>query len=190
MLRLPRKKMTHNPKEIYSTTILAVKRNGITVIAGDGQVTLGSVVMKATANKLRLLSKGKIIGGFAGAAADGFTLFERLEGKLDSSPGQLTRAAVELAKDWRSDKYLRKLEAMMIVCDKDHMLVVSGNGDVLEPEHDAIAIGSGSNYALASARALLSKSDLSAEEIAETSLKIAADMCIYTNHNIVSHRIS
>jgi ATP-dependent HslUV protease subunit HslV len=145
--------------------------------------------MKGTANKLRLLAKGKIIGGFAGAAADGFTLFERLEAKLESHPGQLTRAAVELAKDWRSDKYLRKLEAMMIVCDKDHMLVVSGNGDVLEPEYETVAIGSGSNYALAAARALLEKSDLSAEEIARTAMKIAGDMCIYTNHNLVVQKI-
>ena len=131
-----------------------MKRNGTTVIAGDGQVTLGHVVMKGTTNKLRTLNSGSIIGGFAGAAADGFTLFERLERKLEIYSGQLTRAAVELAKDWRSDKYLRKLEAMMIVCDKNNMLVVSGNGDVLEPEYDAVAIGSGSNYALAAARAL------------------------------------
>jgi ATP-dependent HslUV protease subunit HslV len=184
------KKMNHNPNQIYSTTILAVKRNGITVIVGDGQVTLGSVVMKATANKLRSIAKGQIIGGFAGAAADGFTLFERLESKLESYPGQLTRAAVELAKDWRSDKYLRKLEAMLIVCDKNHMLVLSGNGDVLEPEYDAIAIGSGSNYAFSAARALLEKTDLSAEEIAKTSLKIASDLCIYTNNNIVIQKIS
>lgn len=175
---------------LYSTTILAVKRNGTTVIAGDGQVTLGHVVMKGTANKLRTLNSGSIIGGFAGAAADGFTLFERLERKLEIYSGQLTRAAVELAKDWRSDKYLRKLEAMMIVCDKNNMLVVSGNGDVLEPEYDAVAIGSGSNYALAAARALLSSTKLPAEKIATSAMSIAADMCIYTNHNVVMEKIA
>jgi ATP-dependent HslUV protease subunit HslV len=147
-------------------------------------------VMKSTANKLRKLSKGQIIGGFAGAAADGFTLFERLESKLEMYPGQLTRAAVELAKDWRSDKYLRKLEAMMIVGDKDKLLVVSGNGDVLEPEHETVAIGSGSNYALAAARALLTNTKLSAEKIAKIAMSIAADMCIYTNHNVVIEKIS
>ena len=171
--------------ELHSTTILAVRRNGTTVIAGDGQVTLGHVVMKGTANKLRTLSNGLIVGGFAGAAADGFTLFERLENKLEIHPGQLMRAAVELAKDWRSDKYLRKLEAMMIICDKDNMLVVSGNGDVLQPEHEAVSIGSGSNYALAAARAILETTKLPAEKIAKTAMSIAADMCIYTNHNVV-----
>ncbi len=177
-------------KTLHSTTILAVKKDGITVIAGDGQVTLGHVVMKSTANKLRRLSKGSIIGGFAGAAADGFTLFERLENKLEMYPGQLMRAAVELAKDWRSDKYLRKLEAMMIVGDQDKLLVISGNGDVLEPEHDTVAIGSGSNYALAAARALLLSTKLNAEKIAKIAMSIAADMCIYTNHNILMEKIS
>ena len=179
----------HNANTLYSTTILAVRRNGMTVIAGDGQVTLGHIVMKSTANKLRTLSQGKIIGGFAGAAADGFTLFERLENKLEIYPGQLTRAAVELAKDWRSDKYLRKLEAMMIICDKQNMLVVSGNGDVLEPEYDVVAIGSGSNYALAAARALIINTKLTAEKIAMSAMSIAADMCIYTNHNIIIEKV-
>lgn len=181
--------MLHKENNLHSTTILAVKRNGITVIAGDGQVTLGHVVMKSTANKLRTMNDGAIIGGFAGAAADGFTLFERLERKLEMYPGQLTRAAVELARDWRLDKYLRKLEAMMIVCDKDNMFVISGNGDVLEPENDVVSIGSGSNYALAAARALMSSTDLSAEKIASTAMSIAADMCIYTNHNVVMEKI-
>jgi ATP-dependent HslUV protease subunit HslV len=181
--------ITHRPESIYSTTILAVKRNGVTVVAGDGQVTLGHIVMKSTANKLRSINDGKIIGGFAGAAADGFTLFERLESKLEVHPGQLKRSAIELAKDWRSDKYLRKLEAMMIVCDKDNILVVSGNGDVLEPEHEAVAIGSGSNYALAAARALLTNTKLTAEKIAQASMSIAADMCIYTNHNIIFQKV-
>ncbi len=174
---------------MHSTTILAVRKNGSTIIAGDGQVTLGNVVMKSTANKLRKLNNGKIIGGFAGAAADGFTLFERLEKKLEIYPGQLTRAAVELAKDWRSDKYLRKLEAMMIVCDKDSMFVISGNGDVLEPEHDVVAIGSGSNYAAAAARGLLSATELSAEKIAWIAMDIAGEMCIYSNKNIIMEKI-
>ncbi len=176
-------------KKIHSTTILAVKRNGITVLAGDGQVTLGHAVMKSTANKLRTLNGGKIIAGFAGSAADGFTLFERLEKKLEMYPDQLMRAAVELAKDWRSDKYLRKLEAMLIVCDKENMLVLSGNGDVLQPEYDAVSIGSGSNYALAAARALLNSTKLPAEKIASVAMDIAGDMCIYTNHNVVMERI-
>ena len=174
---------------MHSTTILAVRRNGLTVVAGDGQVTLGHVVMKSTANKLRKLDGGKIVGGFAGAAADGFTLFERLEKKLEIYPGQLTRAAVDLAKDWRSDKYLRKLEAMMIVCDKDSILVVSGNGDVLEPEYDAVAIGSGSNYAVAAARGLLNATKLPADKIAWMAMDIAGDMCIYSNKNIILERV-
>lgn len=184
-----KKKRIMTENSLCSTTILAVRRNGVTVVAGDGQVTLGHVVVKSTANKLRSINQGSIIGGFAGAAADGFALFERLEKKLEVYPGQLTRAAVELAKDWRSDKYLRKLEAMMIVCDKTNILVVSGNGDVLEPEHDAVAIGSGSNYALAAARALLHATSLAAQEIAEIAMGIAADMCVYTNHNIVIEKI-
>lgn len=176
-------------KKIHSTTILAVRRNGITVLAGDGQVTLGHAVMKSTANKLRTLNDGKIISGFAGSAADGFTLFERLEKKLEMYPDQLMRAAVDLAKDWRSDKYLRKLEAMLIVCDKENMLVLSGNGDVLQPEYDAVSIGSGSNYALAAARALLNSTKLPADKVATIAMGIAGDMCIYTNHNIVMEKI-
>ncbi len=181
--------LTHKDNTIYSTTILAVKKNNMTVLAGDGQVTLGNIVMKSNANKLRSLNEGKIIAGFAGSAVDGFTLFERLEKKLEIYPEQLMRASVELAKDWRSDKYLRKLEAMLIVCDKDNILVLSGNGDVLEPEHDAVAIGSGSSYALAAARALLSSSKLPADKIASVAMGIAADMCIYTNHNIVMKKV-
>lgn len=177
-------------EKIHSTTILAVKRDGFTVLAGDGQVTLGHVVMKSTANKLRTLSNGKIIAGFAGSAADGFTLFERLERKLEMYPDQLVRASVELAKDWRSDKFLRKLEAMLVVCDKNHLLVLSGNGDVLEPEHDVVAIGSGSNYALAAARALLDATTLPADKIASIAMGIAGDMCIYTNHNIVIEKVA
>jgi ATP-dependent HslUV protease subunit HslV len=180
---------TNRSDTFCSTTILAVRRHGITVVAGDGQVTLGHVVMKSTANKLRTMSEGQIIGGFAGAAADGFTLFERLENKLEIYPGQLKRAAVELARDWRSDKYLRKLEAMMIICDKENMLVLSGNGDVLEPEYDTVAIGSGSNYALSAARALLEHTKLSAEKIAQSAMSIAADLCIYTNHNVVMQKV-
>ncbi len=181
--------LTNRSDTFCSTTILAVRRNGITVVAGDGQVTLGHAVVKSTANKLRTMSDGKIIGGFAGAAADGFTLFERLENKLEIYPGQLKRAAVELARDWRSDKYLRKLEAMMIICDKENMLVLSGNGDVLEPEHDTVAIGSGSNYALSAARALLENTKLPAEKIAQSAMSIAADLCIYTNHNVVMQKV-
>jgi ATP-dependent HslUV protease subunit HslV len=181
--------LTNRSDTFCSTTILAVRRNGITVVAGDGQVTLGHAVVKSTANKLRTMSDGKIIGGFAGAAADGFTLFERLENKLEIYPGQLKRAAVELARDWRSDKYLRKLEAMMIICDKENMLILSGNGDVLEPEHDTVAIGSGSNYALSAARALLENTKLSAEKIAQSAMSIAADLCIYTNHNVVMQKV-
>ena len=189
MVEYCKKMLTHKSNTIYSTTILAVKRNGITVLAGDGQVTFGHAVMKSTANKLRTLNSGKIIAGFAGSAADGFSLFERLEKKLEIYPDQLMRAAVELAKDWRSDKYLRKLEAMLIVCDKDNMFVLSGNGDVLQPEHDTVSIGSGSNYALAAARALLHSTKLPAEKIASVAMGIAGDMCIYTNHNIVIEKI-
>lgn len=181
--------ITHKPDNFYSTTILAVRRNGITVVAGDGQVTLGHTVIKGTAKKLRTIADGGIIGGFAGAAADGLTLFERLENKLQLYPGQLKRATVELARDWRTDRYLRKLEAMMIICDKESLLVVSGNGDVLEPEHDAVAIGSGSSYALAAARALLMNTKLSAEKIAQYAMSVAADMCIYTNHNIIFEKV-
>jgi len=168
----------------HATTICSVRKGDKVVIAGDGQVSVGDTVMKANARKVRHLSDGKVIAGFAGATADAFTLFERLEAKLERHPGQLARACVELAKDWRTDKYLRQLQAMMIVVDKETSLVVTGNGDVLEPEHGVVAIGSGGNYALAAARALYDQ-DLSAEDVARKAMKIAADICVYTNDNIV-----
>jgi ATP-dependent HslUV protease subunit HslV len=168
----------------HSTTILTVRKNGKVVIAGDGQVTLGQTVLKSTARKVRRLAKGDVIGGFAGATADAFTLFERLETKLDQYPGQLMRAAVELAKDWRTDRYLRRLEAMMLVADAKVSLVLTGNGDVLDPEGGVMGIGSGGNYALAAARALV-ELDLEAEDIARRAMKIAGDICVYTNHNLV-----
>lgn len=174
-----------NPSQLYGTTILSVRKGSKVAIAGDGQVSLGSTVLKANAKKIRKLGDGSIIGGFAGATADAFTLFERLEAKLDQYPGQLTRACVELAKDWRTDKYLRRLEAMMIVVDKDVSLVLTGNGDVLEPQDGVIGIGSGGNYALSAARALVDIKGLSAEDIVKKSMKIAADLCVYTNDNIV-----
>ncbi|MDR3374728.1 MAG: ATP-dependent protease subunit HslV [Ancalomicrobiaceae bacterium] len=168
----------------HGTTIVTVRKGGKVVIAGDGQVTLGATVLKATARKVRRLAKGDVIGGFAGATADAFTLFERLEGKLEQYPGQLMRAAVELAKDWRTDRYLRRLEAMMLVADAKVSLVLTGTGDVLEPEGGVAGIGSGGNYALAAARALID-TEYSAEEIARRAMKIAGDICIYTNHNVV-----
>lgn len=174
-----------NPSQLYGTTILSVRKGSKVAIAGDGQVSLGSTVLKANAKKIRKLGDGSIIGGFAGATADAFTLFERLEAKLDQYPGQLTRACVELAKDWRTDKYLRRLEAMMIVVDKDVSLVLTGNGDVLEPQDGVIGIGSGGNYALSAARALVDIKGLKAEDIVKKSMKIAADLCVYTNDNIV-----
>ena len=167
----------------HGTTILTVRKGGTVVIGGDGQVSIGQTVIKSNAKKVRKLGKGDVIGGFAGATADAFTLFERLESKLEQYPGQLTRAAVELAKDWRTDRYLRRLEAMMIVADKDVSLVLTGTGDVLEPEAGVMAIGSGGNYALAAARALVD-SDKDAEAIVRRSLDIAADICVYTNRNV------
>jgi len=167
------------------TTIISVRKDGKVVMAGDGQVSLGQTVMKGNARKVRRIGKGgEVIAGFAGATADAFTLLDRLEKKLEQYPGQLMRAAVELAKDWRTDKYLRNLEAMMIVADKNITLAITGNGDVLEPEHGAIAIGSGGNYALAAARALMD-TDKGAEEVARRALDIAADICVYTNHNMI-----
>lgn len=166
------------------TTICSVRKKGSVVIAGDGQVSAGDTVMKANARKVRHLAGGKVIAGFAGATADAFTLFERLEAKLERHPGQLARACVELAKDWRTDKYLKQLQAMLIVVDKDTSLVVTGNGDVIEPEHGVVAIGSGGNFALAAARALYDL-DLSAEEIARKAMGIAADICVYTNGELV-----
>jgi ATP-dependent HslUV protease, peptidase subunit HslV len=167
------------------TTIITVRKDGQVVMAGDGQVSLGQTVMKGNARKVRRIGKGgDVIAGFAGATADAFTLLDRLEKKLEQYPGQLMRAAVELAKDWRTDKYLRNLEAMMLVADKSITLAITGNGDVLEPEHGTIAIGSGGNYAYAAARALMD-SDRSAEDIARRALTIAGDICVYTNGNIV-----
>lgn len=168
----------------HGTTILGVRRNGIVAIGGDGQVTLGNIVIKGNARKVRLLGNGKVIGGFAGGTADAFTLFERFEGKLDKF-GNLTRAAIELAKDWRSDRALRRLEALLLVGDPQKLLVISGNGDVIEPEHDLVAIGSGGAFAQAAAQALLADTDLSARDIVARSLNIAADICIYTNRNLV-----
>jgi len=168
----------------HGTTILGVRRNGAIALGGDGQVTLGNTVMKGSAHKVRRLADGKVLAGFAGGTADAFTLFERFEGKLEKY-GNLTRAAIELAKDWRSDRYLRRLEALLLVGDPDKLFVISGNGDVIEPDHDVAAIGSGGQYALAAARALLEASPLEARSIVEHSLNIAADICIYTNRNIV-----
>src|SRR6476660_522007 len=167
----------------HGTTILTVRKAGRVVIAGDGQVTLGATVIKANARKVRSVGKGDVIGGFAGATADAFTLFERLEAKLEQYPAQLTRACVELAKDWRTDRYLRRLEAMMLVADKSTSLVLTGTGDVLEPEYGVMGIGSGGNYALAAARALL-EADMDAETIARKAMAIAADICVYTNEHI------
>ena len=173
-----------NPSTWYGTTIVTVRKDGKVVIAGDGQVTLGATVIKHTARKVRPLGRGDVIAGFAGATADAFTLFERLEAKLEQYPGQLMRACVELAKDWRTDRYLRRLEAMMIVADANVTLVLTGTGDVLEPEGGIAGIGSGGTYALAAARAL-ADSGLDAETIARKAMKIAADICIYTNENVV-----
>ena len=168
----------------HGTTILAVRKGKKVVIAGDGQVSLGDTVIKANACKVRRLGDGRVIGGFAGATADAFTLFERLEGKLEQYPGQLTRACVELAKDWRTDRYLRRLEAMMAVADKDVSLVLTGTGDVLEPEDGLIGIGSGGNYALAAARALIDQKGVDAEAVALRAMEIAAGICVYTNGNV------
>ncbi|MDR3462195.1 MAG: ATP-dependent protease subunit HslV [Beijerinckiaceae bacterium] len=172
----------------HGTTIIMVRKNGRTVIGGDGQVSIGQTIIKGNARKVRRLAKGEVIGGFAGATADAFTLFERLEAKLEQYPGQLTRACVELAKDWRTDRYLRRLEAMMLVADKQTGLVLTGTGDVLEPEANdggsVMAIGSGGNYALAAGRALL-PSDMDGEAIVRRSLAIAAEICVYTNNNVI-----
>jgi ATP-dependent HslUV protease, peptidase subunit HslV len=172
----------------HATTILMVRKGGKTVMGGDGQVSLGQTIVKGNARKVRRLAKGEVIAGFAGATADAFTLFERLEAKLEQYQGQLARACVELAKDWRTDRYLRRLEAMMLVADKSSGFILSGSGDVLEPEGDdngsAMGIGSGGNYALAAARALL-PTDLDAETIVRRSMGIAAEICVYTNHNLI-----
>jgi len=169
----------------HGTTILTVRKGGKVVIAGDGQVTFGQTIIKGTARKVRPVGDGKVIAGFAGSTADAFTLFERLETKLERFPAQLKRACVELAKDWRTDRYLRRLEAMMIVADADESLVLTGTGDVLEPDDAVMGIGSGGSFALAAARALVANTELSAREIVERSLGIAADICIHTNRNFV-----
>lgn len=171
------------------TTICAVKRDGKTAIAGDGQVSMGDTVLKGNAKKVRRLYEGKLISGFAGATADAFTLFEKFEGKLKEHSGDIVRAAVELARDWRTDRMLRRLEALLIVANESNMLLISGTGDVLEPENDVLAIGSGGNYAKAAATALMNKTQLSAAEIAKESLKIAADICVYTNSSIIVEEI-
>ena len=175
----------HSPDRIYGTTILCVRRAGKVVMAGDGQVTLGSEVLKASANKLRKLHKDKIIAGFAGSTADAFSLFARFETKLEQHSGNLSRSVVELAKDWRTDRILRHLEALLLVADAEKTYVLSGTGDVIEPDEECASIGSGGGFAKAAATALLENTKLTAREIAERSMKIAADTCIYTNHNIV-----
>ncbi len=176
--------MNYSPSTIRSTTIIAVLRNGQLAMAGDGQVTLDKIVMKHGARKLRRMAKDKVVGGFAGSAADGLTLYEKLEAKLETYQGNLLRAAVELAKDWRTDKFLRRLEALMVVGNREHLLVLSGNGDVIEPDDGIASIGSGSSYALAAARALVKNTDMSAEQIVREAINIAADICIYTNKEI------
>ncbi len=172
-------------QQYSGTTVLSVRRNGVVVVGADGQVSLGNTIMKSNARKVRRLYNDKVLAGFAGGTADAFTLFERFEGKLEMYHGQLTRAAVELAKDWRTDRALRRLEAVLAVADKHASLMITGNGDVVEPEHSLIAIGSGGAYAQAAATALLQNTLLEAEEIVERALAIAADICVYTNHNRV-----
>ena len=179
---------SHGLIQWHGTTIIGVKKNGKTVIAGDGQVSMGNTVMKPNAKKVRRLGDGSVISGFAGATADAFTLFERLEKKLEAHRGQLLRAAVELAKDWRTDKYLRNLEALMIVADKDVLLILTGNGDVLEPEEGIAAIGSGGNYALSAAKALTEYED-DAEKIARRAMAVVAEVCVFTNDRVTVETI-
>ncbi len=179
----------HDPVGWHGTTILCVRRDGRVAMAGDGQVSLGPTVVKGNARKVRRIGGGAVLAGFAGATADAFTLLERLEAKLERFPNQLERACVELAKDWRTDRYLRRLEAMMAVADKERSFTLTGNGDVLEPEDGVIAIGSGGNYALAAARALIDVPGLSAEDVARRAMKIAGDICVYTNGNVTMETI-
>ncbi len=179
----------HDPIQWHGTTILSVRKNGQVVIAGDGQVSVGPTVMKGNARKVRWLAGGSVMAGFAGATADALTLFERLEAKLEQHPGQLTRACVEMAKDWRTDRYLRRLEAMMAVADKNVSLVLTGNGDVLEPEDGLIGIGSGGSYALSAARALVDLDGFDAEAVARKAMKIAAGICVYTNENVTLEKL-
>jgi ATP-dependent HslUV protease subunit HslV len=174
----------HDPIRWHGTTILSVRKDGRVVIAGDGQVSMGQTIVKSNARKVRRLAGGSVMAGFAGATADAMALFERLEAKLEQHPGQLARACVEMAKDWRTDRYLRRLEAMMAVADRQVSLILSGNGDVLEPEDGIIGIGSGGSYALAAARALADRADMDAEAIARRAMQIAADICVYTNHSV------
>ena len=180
----------HDPGRWYGTTILSVRKGPHVVVAGDGQVTLGNTVVKSSAKKVRRLGNGSVIAGFAGATADALTLFERLEAKLERHPNQLARACVELAKDWRTDRYLRRLEAMMAVADSQTSLILTGTGDVLEPEDGLIGIGSGGSFALSAARALIDRNDMDAEAIARRAMKIAADICIYTNENLVLEKLA
>ena len=183
----------HDPIQWHGTTILCVRKGDKVVIAGDGQVSMGATIVKGNARKVRRLNVGsdyQVIGGFAGATADAFALFERLEAKLEKHPGQLLRACVEMAKDWRTDRYLRRLEAMMAVADKNTSLILSGNGDVLEPEDGLIGIGSGGSYALSAARALIDRDDMNAEAIARKALDIAADICVYTNKSVTLESIA
>ncbi|RFA30680.1 HslU--HslV peptidase proteolytic subunit [Alkalilimnicola ehrlichii] len=177
-------------EQFRGTTILAVRRNGSVAVGGDGQVTLGNTVMKGNARKVRRLFRDQVLAGFAGGTADAFTLFERFEGQLEKHRGNLTRAAVEMAKDWRSDRVLRRLEALLVVADKDALLMISGNGDVVEPEHDLIAIGSGGAFAQAAATALMESTELSAREVVEKAMKIAGDICIYTNHSLTVEELT
>jgi len=181
----------NNGLQFHATTICAVRKNGQTAIAGDGQVTFGqNTIMKANARKVRKLYHGKVLAGFAGSVADAFTLFEKFESKLESYNGNLQRAAVELAKDWRTDRVLRKLEALLLVADKDKLLMLSGNGEVIEPDGEAAAIGSGGFYALSAARALVKHTEMSAPDIAKEALSTAADICVYTNHNIIVEELA
>jgi|TARA_B100000700_G_scaffold66961_1_gene73922 ATP-dependent HslUV protease subunit HslV len=177
-------------QELSMTTIVSVRRNGQVALAGDGQVSLGNTVMKGNAAKVRRLYRNQVLAGFAGGTADAFTLFERFEAQLEKYQGQLVKSAVELAKEWRSDRALRKLEAMLVVADKHASLIITGNGDVVEPEHGVLAIGSGGNYAEAAARALIENTELSAREITEKSISIAADICVFTNHNAIIEELS
>ena len=176
--------MPHSLPTFHATTILAVRRDGQVALGGDGQVTVGETVMKSNALKVRAMRGGKLLAGFAGSVADAFTLFDKFEEKLERYPGNLSRASVELAKEWRSDRVLRRLEAMLVVVDRDHGFVISGNGEIIEPEDGILAIGSGGSYALAAARALLENTDLPPKEIVQRGLSIAADICVYTNSNI------
>jgi ATP-dependent HslUV protease subunit HslV len=177
-------------QELSMTTIVSVRRNGQVALAGDGQVSLGNTVMKGNAAKVRRLYRNQVLAGFAGGTADAFTLFERFEAQLEKYQGQLVKSAVERAKEWRSDRALRKLEAMLVVADKHASLIITGNGDVVEPEHGVLAIGSGGNYAEAAARALIENTELSAREITEKSISIAADICVFTNHNAIIEELS